>query len=72
MRRGRNRALLALLLTGAWLPLTLTCDPRGTDLLIHVDDYWYDGVIIEDGCRRCGHDDWWDGFYFDLDFEYDD
>jgi hypothetical protein len=74
MRPTIRKKWLALLLAGAWLPLTITCDPGIGDGIIRVvDSGWDDVVIVEEDCGWC----WWGDccrrdHFFDFDFEFDD
>jgi hypothetical protein len=69
MKALRRWTLLAMLIAGAWLPVTLTCDPAGG--VLHVAGDWVNEVVVvddgyyDDGC--CGYwDDWGGGFDFDF------
>lgn len=65
----------ALLLAGAWLPITVTCNPSAWDGVVRITgDRCCDGGYVhgwcDDDCDEWGFNGWWDGF--DFDFEYDD
>jgi len=63
MKPAYKRAMLALLLFGTWLPVTITCDPSYWNGLVSVvDGGWNDEVVVvDDGCRGCWWGDccWW-------------
>lgn len=78
MNTARVRKFLGLLLAGAWLPATITCDPGVWSGVVHVSGYPAGVVVVEDDDW-----DWWDRWWgdgccggrdysFDFDFEYDD
>lgn len=71
MKALRRWSLLAMLVAGAWLPVTLTCNPAGG--VLHVTGDWVEDVVVfddgyyyDDDC--CGYwwDDWGDGFDFEI------
>lgn len=71
---SRRWKLLPLLLVGACLPVTLTCDPAAG--VLHVGGDWVDDVVVvddgyyyDDCCNSW--DDWRHGFQFDF-FHSDD
>ena len=76
MKRTLKLRVMGLLLAGAWLPVSITCNPaRGQAIRVFGNDRYYGEIIIEEDCDDCwadewGFDGWWDGFHFD--FWYDD
>ena len=69
MKTLRRWKLMALLLAGAWLPVTFTCQP-GQGVLRVAGDWVNDVVVVDDGYYYddcCGYwDDWGGGFGFDF------
>lgn len=75
MNLTRTRKLLVMLLSGAWLPATITCRPLDLSGVVHiVGDPYYDEVIVVDGYEPWYYDvgccDWWD--HDEIEIEYDD
>lgn len=65
MTRMRKLGLLGTLLAGAWLPVTIACDP-GVDVIeVWSDPYCCEDIYVDDYDYGYG-----DGFFFD--FWYDD
>ena len=62
----RWKLLAALLLAGAWVPVTVTCEP-GHGVLQVTGDWASDVVVVDDGY----YDDGCCGYWGDGDFSFD-
>ncbi len=68
------RKLLALLVSSAWLPATITCDPGDLNAVVRVAGVPSDVIVVDgydyyDGCCGWGdfHFGWWDDHHDDDD-----
>ncbi len=76
MTRSRLAKLTGLLLTGAWLPVTISCQPEGWGGIVRwAGDWIEEHVVVEEvyepwyGYECCGYPGW-GGLHVNI--EYDD